>query len=244
MTTKPTRSVWQRAATSVLALTVSAVTAASIASPASAEAPDSTKVVVSYCGGVVADIQALLNDKGASAALGGLSDNNTNHLIEKFSSVEDYFGWTRAQWCSLAWNLINTGGQMLVESVLLGGLKGSPDEELAKKLLDAYEVYQAVHSGLTIPAVGGGGSGSVTGTVSWTNGLGLTMRTGPGTGYPAVGTLSDGQQVAVLCQVAGDHVGGTNLWSLISFGGSQVYVSDNYLDNGSGRDIGQVAPTC
>jgi uncharacterized protein YraI len=84
-----------------------------------------------------------------------------------------------------------------------------------------------------------GGSG-VTGRVN-TSGPSLTVRTGPGTGYAAVGSVADGTYVTITCQKHGTTVSGTygtsSLWDRIGAG----YIADAYVSTGSD---GQVAPTC
>lgn len=90
----------------------------------------------------------------------------------------------------------------------------------------------------------GGGTGDalvgVVGRVN-TRGAPLTVRSGPGTGYRSVGSVSDGEAVRITCQVRGASVTGTygtsTLWDRIGGG----YVSDAYVSTGSD---GQVAPTC
>jgi hypothetical protein len=87
---------------------------------------------------------------------------------------------------------------------------------------------------------GGGGGGGVTGRVN-TAGASLTVRTGPGTGYGAVGSIADGTYVTISCQKHGSSVTGTygtsTLWDKIGGG----YIADAYVSTGSD---GQVAPTC
>lgn len=84
------------------------------------------------------------------------------------------------------------------------------------------------------------GSGGVTGRVN-TAGASLTVRTGPGTGYAAVGSVADGTWVTITCQKRGQTINGTygssNLWDKIGGG----YIADAYVLTGSD---GQVAPTC
>ncbi|MDQ3036162.1 MAG: peptidoglycan DD-metalloendopeptidase family protein [Myxococcota bacterium] len=90
---------------------------------------------------------------------------------------------------------------------------------------------------------GGGGGGSTTGVVGRVNtsGAPLTVRSGAGTGYRAVGSVADGAQVRIRCQKRGTSVTGTygtsTLWDYIGTG----YVADAYISTGSD---GQVAPTC
>lgn len=84
------------------------------------------------------------------------------------------------------------------------------------------------------------GGGGVTGRVN-TSGPSLTVRTGPGTGYAAVGSVADGTYVTISCQKRGATVTGTygtsNLWDKIGAG----YIADAYVATGSD---GQVAPSC
>ncbi len=90
---------------------------------------------------------------------------------------------------------------------------------------------------------GGGGGGADAGVVGRVNtrGAPLTMRSGPGTGFAAVGSVADGAAVRITCQVRGASVTGTygtsTLWDRVGAG----YVSDAYVSTGSD---GQVAPTC
>lgn len=90
---------------------------------------------------------------------------------------------------------------------------------------------------------GGGGGGSTDGVLARVNtrGADLTVRAGPGTGYRAVGSVSDGQRIRIRCQKLGQRITGTygttRLWDFIGTG----YVSDAYVYTGSD---GQVAPTC
>ncbi len=89
----------------------------------------------------------------------------------------------------------------------------------------------------------GNTGGSTTGVVGRVNtsGANLTVRSGPGTGYRAVGSVADGARVRIRCQKRGQSIRGTygtsTLWDYIGTG----YVSDAYVMTGSD---GQVAPTC
>lgn len=87
---------------------------------------------------------------------------------------------------------------------------------------------------------GGGGTSGVVGRVN-TSGVALTVRSGPGVSYGAVGSLPDGASVRITCQVRGASVSGTYgtsaLWDFIGSG----YIADAYVSTGSD---GQVAPTC
>lgn len=74
-----------------------------------------------------------------------------------------------------------------------------------------------------------------------TAGAPLTVRSGPGTGYSAVGSVSDGTHVTIRCQKVGQRITGTYgttaIWDKIGSG----YVSDAYVYTGSD---GRVAPDC
>jgi murein DD-endopeptidase MepM/ murein hydrolase activator NlpD len=74
--------------------------------------------------------------------------------------------------------------------------------------------------------------GSATGTVN-TAGSPLTVRSGPGTGHAAVGTVADGATVTIQCQTTGTTVTGTygtsNIWDRI---GSGRFISDAYVYTG------------
>ncbi|MFF4763900.1 SH3 domain-containing protein [Streptomyces sp. NPDC001292] len=65
-------------------------------------------------------------------------------------------------------------------------------------------------------------------------GVQLNVRSGPGTGYSIVRTLSEGAQVPIYCQTPGTTVSGyygtSNIWDNI---GSGQYVSDTYVKTGS-----------
>jgi hypothetical protein len=79
-----------------------------------------------------------------------------------------------------------------------------------------------------------------TGVVN-TDNVSLNVRSGPGTGYSIVGTVSDGQSVKITCQKYGQSVTGTygtsTVWDYIGNG----YIADAYVYTGS---AGLVAPLC
>lgn len=85
-----------------------------------------------------------------------------------------------------------------------------------------------------------GGGGGVTGQVD-TSGVPLTIRSGPGTSFSAVGSVADGATVTISCQKRGESVTGTfgtsSLWDKIGSG----FIADAFVSTGSD---GQVAPTC
>ena len=78
----------------------------------------------------------------------------------------------------------------------------------------------------------GCGGGGYAATVN-TAGAPLTVRSGPGTGYAAVGSVADGQTVRIGCQTSGTRVTGTYgtsaIWDRI---GAGRYVSDAYVYTG------------
>ncbi|MEU9508298.1 peptidoglycan DD-metalloendopeptidase family protein [Micromonospora sp. NPDC048170] len=89
----------------------------------------------------------------------------------------------------------------------------------------------------------GCGSGAGSGTVN-TSGTPLTVRSGPGTGYAAVGTVADGTRVTIQCQTSGTSVTGTygtsTIWDRI---GSGRFIADAYVHTGYDGYIPNV-PRC
>lgn len=85
-----------------------------------------------------------------------------------------------------------------------------------------------------------GGGGGANGRVN-TAGAPLTVRSGPGTGYAAVGSIADGTHVTIYCQRLGQSITGTygttRLWDKVGTG----YISDAFVYTGSD---GRVAPDC
>ncbi|MDG4808898.1 N-acetylmuramoyl-L-alanine amidase [Micromonospora sp. WMMD1120] len=86
-------------------------------------------------------------------------------------------------------------------------------------------------------------TGIGSGTVN-TESSSLNVRSGPGTGYPVVGSVADGATVAVYCQAVGSTVTGplgtTAIWNRI---GTNRYVSDAYVFTGHDGYIPNV-PRC
>ncbi|MGC4790807.1 peptidoglycan DD-metalloendopeptidase family protein [Micromonospora sp. DT178] len=89
----------------------------------------------------------------------------------------------------------------------------------------------------------GCGSSTGSGTVN-TSGTALTVRSGPGTGYAAVGTVADGTRVTIQCQTSGTSVTGTygtsTIWDRI---GAGRFIADAYVYTGSDGYIPGV-PRC
>lgn len=88
---------------------------------------------------------------------------------------------------------------------------------------------------------GGGGGGGGSGRIDTPSGVSLTIRSGPGTSFKAIGSVADGARVSISCQKTGSKVTGTfgtsTLWDKIGTG----YVSDAYVYTGTD---GRVAPNC
>ncbi|WP_367319717.1 glycoside hydrolase domain-containing protein [Streptomyces sp. HUAS ZL42] len=70
---------------------------------------------------------------------------------------------------------------------------------------------------------------------------GLTERSGPGTGYAAVGTSPGGALAWVTCQRAGSAVGTTKVWDRLDNG---HYVSDYYVATPSNTTYSKPVPRC
>ena len=80
-----------------------------------------------------------------------------------------------------------------------------------------------------------------TGTVN-SHGTPLSKRSGPGTGYPVVGSVPDGTAVTIICQTPGTtetgDFGPTSLWDRLA---DNTYVSDAFINTGTNN---MVAPPC
>ena len=74
-----------------------------------------------------------------------------------------------------------------------------------------------------------------------TSASGLTERSGPGSGYSAVGTSPNGALAWVTCQRAGSTVGTTKVWDRLDNG---HYVSDYYVATPSNTTYSKPAPRC
>jgi surface antigen len=95
--------------------------------------------------------------------------------------------------------------------------------------------------GLSVVAGGAAIANAATGTVR-TEAASLSVRSGPGTAYARVGSVSKGTKVNIICQTTGSTVRGTygtsSIWDKI---GTGRFVSDAYVHTGSD---GFVAPRC
>jgi hypothetical protein len=95
-------------------------------------------------------------------------------------------------------------------------------------------------------ADGGAAAGAVQARVTGTGTSGLRIREKPTSASAQVGTLSEGELVAIDCQVEGETVNGNNVWNRIANEGGG-YVSDAYVDGPRGfakgaRRCGAVTP--
>src|SRR5687767_13961936 len=59
--------------------------------------------------------------------------------------------------------------------------------------------------------------------VAKTGGIGLNMRSGPGTGFRIVGSLREGAPLDIACQTTGENIRGSVIWDRLANG---AYVSD------------------
>ena len=70
---------------------------------------------------------------------------------------------------------------------------------------------------------------------------GLNKRTGPGTSYPAAGTLPNGGLAWVVCQKAGSTVGTTSVWDKLD---DARWVTDYYVATPSKTTYSKPIPRC
>lgn len=82
---------------------------------------------------------------------------------------------------------------------------------------------------------------SASGTVSWTDGAGLNVRSGPGVAHDIVGHVPEGTTVTIECQARGELVGSNEWWDYLpAYGG---YVTDRYMNTGYASRISGL-PEC
>jgi uncharacterized protein YraI len=63
--------------------------------------------------------------------------------------------------------------------------------------------------------------------VANTQGLGVTVRSGPSQQTSAIGHIPEGAAITITCQTTGTDVNGSQIWDILNTGG---YVSDYYTD--------------
>jgi cell wall-associated NlpC family hydrolase len=104
-----------------------------------------------------------------------------------------------------------------------------------KFLISVVSVVMLAACGSSIPEEEGTStsalaSGSVAGRVSGTGADGLRVRTSASTSGAQIGSLSDGDQVTISCQVKGENIQGNDVWDYVPAAGG--YVSDAFVVTG------------
>lgn len=142
--------------------------------------------------------------------------------------------------------LIEQGAQMIVDKHVPDVISYGLDAVDAANNSAMTQTAPPSTTPAIIPAVGP----SVTYRVSWTNGLGLWLRGGPGGNSSLISVMPEGSQVQILCQARGEVIAGpyatTDLWDKVVYTGPDgvttvAMASDAYIDT---LTNGQVAPTC
>lgn len=194
--------------------------------------------------------------KPVRASLAGrvtVSQYNTQNGYGHNVEIDHGNGW-RTFYAHLASRSVSVGDRVTTGQVL--GIIGNSSET---RRIETHLHYEQRHRGDVVKAVinsdpvrypakedytsanACSGKPRAVGTVD-TAGAPLTVRTGPGTGYEARGSVADGTRVTILCQTNGTLVTGTygpsRLWNKI---GDGRFVSDAYVLTGSDE---RVAPAC
>jgi hypothetical protein len=73
------------------------------------------------------------------------------------------------------------------------------------------------------------------------SGQSLYVRSGPGTGYAVVGSLSNNATFSTYCQASGTNINGNAWWDLLTTGG---YISDYYTNTPGQGPPGSGIPAC
>lgn len=205
----------------------------SVASMPAAQAEERT-----YCGAVVGDVSP---GEDPAAAFQDESDVFYDGLIEAIFGDSDVNPETV---CIPAHLLVEKGAKYVVGRVVPNGkvfkvlLKASRAEELLRSGENAVDGAQGAPE--EFPRVGH----AVSGTVSWTNGLGLLLRSGSGSDAAAIDLVPEGATLEIQCQEHGITITSgqpTDLWDKVVYRGISGFVSDAYVYTGTYE---QVAPSC
>jgi surface antigen len=71
--------------------------------------------------------------------------------------------------------------------------------------------------------------------------VGLQARKGPGTNFPAVGTIANNSPVQIVCQLHGESINGSDIWNKLADG---TYVTDYYCDTPNFAKFSPPIPVC
>ena len=196
-----------------------------------------------------------LGDTVVAAASGTVSrvDNEGNQSYGRWIEINHGGGWT-TRYAHLSVQFVRVGqkvarGQKIGNVGSTGGSSGPHLHYEVRRngvtqrasFNGAGALYFGTRSYTSKNSCGGGGAPSGANGRVDTAGPALTIRSGPGTSYPAVGSVADGASVTIRCQKVGQKVRGkfgtSTLWDNIGKG----YVADAYVLTGSD---GRVAPDC
>lgn len=208
------------AAVATLTLTAMALTLA----PTTARADENVYSGETYCGTVLSGASPA---EDPFAALSDMSNDFYDDLFQRAGGARELCG-------PYHW-LIEQGAQAIVKKHTPAWLNHGLD------IIDATN-NSGQSTPTTIPAVG---PVNVTGSVSWTDGLGLWLRGGPGGAASTILIMPEGTELVIECQSRGETIygpsGPTDLWNRVTYNGTTGYASDAYMFTGSD---GQVASSC
>lgn len=226
----------KRSIKSVAALTglaVSLAVSVGVLAPTVASADDNTYTGETYCGTVYS---------GASPAedwFAALSDGSNNFYDRLLQN-----GGGPRELCGPYHWLIEQGAQWVVRSNTPTWMyRGLQAFDAAN---DASPASGSPQTPARIPAVGP----SATYPVSWTDGQGLWLRSGPGGDSSSIVVMPEGTPVRIVCQTRGELISSaystTDLWDKVVYvapnGQSMTaWASDAFINTGTNA---LVAPTC